>query len=164
MNQKQRNILLVTAATIALMIAFPPYAVTLQNSIVAKAGYGFIFDLPDHIASGHVFPSKVNIATLLAQVFGVLLVGGMVFWANATFIASSDNITRKGKSLNPSQQKANIEETEPQFDHIFENQITPRTSGWLRFFARMFDVWWETLLVNFILIYFLSQYSAGFVN
>jgi TPR repeat protein len=44
------------------------------------------------------------------------------------------------------------------------SQSISRTSGWLRFFARMFDVWWETLIVTYFLAFFLARYSTGFME
>lgn len=40
----------------------------------------------------------------------------------------------------------------------------PMTNRWARFFARIFDTWWETLLVVMVSAFFLSRYSAGFVG
>ena len=40
----------------------------------------------------------------------------------------------------------------------------PMTNRWARFFARIFDVWWETLLVVTVSAYFLGRYSAHFVE
>lgn len=40
----------------------------------------------------------------------------------------------------------------------------PFTNRWARFFARIFDVWWETLLVAMVSGYFLGRYSAHFVE
>lgn len=40
----------------------------------------------------------------------------------------------------------------------------PMASRWPRFFARIFDVWWEILLVSFALGAVLGRYSAGFVE
>lgn len=40
----------------------------------------------------------------------------------------------------------------------------PMAARWPRFFARMFDVWWEILLVAFALGAVLGRYSAGFVE
>jgi len=40
----------------------------------------------------------------------------------------------------------------------------PNANRWSRFFARTFDVWWETLLVAFVSSYLLSRYSASFVE
>lgn len=40
----------------------------------------------------------------------------------------------------------------------------PMASRWPRFFARIFDVWWEILLVSFALGALLGRYSAGFVE
>lgn len=40
----------------------------------------------------------------------------------------------------------------------------PLATRWPRFFARIFDVWWEILLVSFVLGATLGRYSAGFVE
>jgi serine/threonine protein kinase len=39
----------------------------------------------------------------------------------------------------------------------------PMANRWPRFFARIFDLWWEMVLVNFSLSFFLSMYSSGFL-
>lgn len=40
----------------------------------------------------------------------------------------------------------------------------PMATRWPRFFARIFDVWWEILLVSFVLGAVLGRYSASFVE
>jgi uncharacterized RDD family membrane protein YckC len=40
----------------------------------------------------------------------------------------------------------------------------PMAAPWPRFFARIFDVWWEILLISFPLGVVLGRYSAGFVE
>lgn len=40
----------------------------------------------------------------------------------------------------------------------------PLATRWPRFFARIFDVWWETLLVSIILAAVLGRYSPSFVE
>lgn len=40
----------------------------------------------------------------------------------------------------------------------------PLATSWPRFFARIFDVWWEILFVSFVLGTVLGRYSAGFVE
>lgn len=40
----------------------------------------------------------------------------------------------------------------------------PLATRWPRFFARIFDVWWEILFVSFVLGAVLGRYSAGFVE
>jgi uncharacterized RDD family membrane protein YckC len=40
----------------------------------------------------------------------------------------------------------------------------PMATRWPRFFARIFDVWWETMLVAFILGAVLGHYSASFIE
>ncbi|MEQ1486527.1 DnaJ domain-containing protein [Methyloglobulus sp.] len=43
-----------------------------------------------------------------------------------------------------------------------ENRSKLRTSGWLRFFARLFDVWWEAFTVTFFIVYILRLFLPGF--
>lgn len=40
----------------------------------------------------------------------------------------------------------------------------PLVNRWPRFFARIFDVWWEMLLVSFVLMVVLSWFYAGFLQ
>lgn len=40
----------------------------------------------------------------------------------------------------------------------------PLATRWPRFFARIFDMWWETLLIAIILVAVLGRYSASFVE
>lgn len=40
----------------------------------------------------------------------------------------------------------------------------PMANRWARFFARIFDLWWETILVVMVSAYVLSRYSANFVE
>lgn len=48
---------------------------------------------------------------------------------------------------------------------VSANPLTfPMATRWPRFFARIFDMWWETLLVAFFLGAVLGRYSAGFVE
>lgn len=45
------------------------------------------------------------------------------------------------------------------------NPLTfPMATRWPRFFARIFDMWWETLLVAFVLGAVLGRYSTSFVE
>ena len=81
MNPEQKWILLCTAGLIAIMMIFPPYTVVNARHVVIKAGYGFIFDLPPYVSGTSILPASVNIATLLAQIVGVLVVGGLVYFA-----------------------------------------------------------------------------------
>jgi uncharacterized RDD family membrane protein YckC len=43
-------------------------------------------------------------------------------------------------------------------------QDYPLAKRWPRFFARIFDIWWISLLFTFVGAFFLSRYSAGFVK
>jgi uncharacterized RDD family membrane protein YckC len=40
----------------------------------------------------------------------------------------------------------------------------PLATRWPRFFARIFDAWWEILLVSFVFVAVLGRYSASFVE
>ena len=40
----------------------------------------------------------------------------------------------------------------------------PLAKRWPRFFARIFDIWWISLLFTFVAAFILSMYSAGFVR
>lgn len=65
MNKTQRKILIVAAATILIMIMFPPF----ETSINFPMGYHFI--------AGEDY-GKVNIGLLLTQLAGVAIVGGIL--------------------------------------------------------------------------------------
>jgi hypothetical protein len=46
------------------------------------AWYGFLFDLPSYtMQSGSLIPASVNVKTLLVQIFGAVVVGGLAFLA-----------------------------------------------------------------------------------
>lgn len=81
-NETQRKILLAFAAVIVLMVAFPPYEVVNAHGFKTQAGYGFLFDLPKYGAldRGYVH-ARVDIQTLLVQIIGVVVVGGLAFLA-----------------------------------------------------------------------------------
>ncbi len=82
MNETQRKILLSTAAIVALMVMFPPYIVENYKGVAIMAGYGFLFDLPSKaLESGSSIPAVVNAKTLLVQIFGTVVVGGLAFFA-----------------------------------------------------------------------------------
>ena len=85
MNQKQKVVLICTAAAVVLMILFPPYVVMSSSQRVLKAGYGFLLDLPSYTLRNVVgrpsIPATVNVPTLGVQMFGVLIVGGLIFIA-----------------------------------------------------------------------------------
>lgn len=82
MNETQRKILIATAVVVALMVIFPPYIVENFRGALIMAGYGFLFDLPSHtFQSGSSIPSVVNVKTLLVQIFGAVVVGGLAFLA-----------------------------------------------------------------------------------
>lgn len=69
-------VLVVAAIVVAAMILFPPYMVT-YNGAVVDSGYAPIFDLP---VFRDRLPAQVNAATLGAQVFGTLVVAGLLYF------------------------------------------------------------------------------------
>jgi hypothetical protein len=81
MNQKQRKVLFIISALIILMFLFPPYVIRGGESgnLVYKSGYGCVFDLPQ--GGDYRFAATVNVSFLLAQIFGVLVVGGIFGFA-----------------------------------------------------------------------------------
>ncbi len=82
MNETQRKILLATAGVVALMVIFPPYITENYKGVPIMAGYGFLFDLPSYVSqSGSSIPASVNVKTLLVQIFGAVVVGGLAFLA-----------------------------------------------------------------------------------
>lgn len=86
MNRKQKTVLLCTAAIIAIMVLFPPYVVKNYRGVVIRSGYGFLFDLPPYIqetsyVENPAIPATLNIPTLLIEVMGALIVGGLIHFA-----------------------------------------------------------------------------------
>ena len=81
MNRKQRKVFFVMAALIILMFLFPPYVIRGGESgnLVFKSGYGCILALPH--GGDYRFAATVNVSLLLAQIFGVLVVGGIIWFA-----------------------------------------------------------------------------------
>ncbi|CAN5403852.1 hypothetical protein BH11PLA2_BH11PLA2_27830 [soil metagenome] len=78
MNKLQRNILICTAAIVALLVLFPPYVVIYER-ITVKSGYGFVFYLPPIVLpSGRVIPAAVEVTTLFALITGAVIVGGLL--------------------------------------------------------------------------------------
>jgi hypothetical protein len=61
------------------MFLFPPYVIRGGESgnLVFKSGYGCVIDLPQ--SGDYRFAATVNVSLILAQIFGVLVVGG-IFW------------------------------------------------------------------------------------
>jgi hypothetical protein len=75
MNKKQRWVLFVCAAVIVLMLLFPPFHRHSELSgTVKNMGYAFLFDVPEDRPT-------VNVGTLLVQWVGVILVGGILWFA-----------------------------------------------------------------------------------
>ncbi len=80
MNETQRRVLLAAAIVVALMVLFPPYIVENYRGVPLMAGYAPLFDLPSYaVSSGGSIPAKVNAMTLLLQIIGAVVVGGLAF-------------------------------------------------------------------------------------
>ena len=80
MNEKQKNALIVVAVIIAGMLLYPPFHRVYLNGKITGRRYDWLFD---PLWSG----ATVDIATLLVQWVGVLIVGGIVF-----FILKDDEV------------------------------------------------------------------------
>jgi hypothetical protein len=75
MNDRQRKTLIAVGAIVLGMLLFPPYRVYgggSHSNTVIKTGYAFIFELPAR--------ATVDVATLLVQWVGVLIVGAIAFF------------------------------------------------------------------------------------
>lgn len=105
--------------------------------------------------------------------------GGLVFWANSTEAVLMGKTKRQNKSrstqvLDAKEEQQGEKQPFQDFDELAGQQynqrqekydnLKSRTSGWLRLFARLFDVWWELLLVSYFLAFVLFRYSTGFVD
>ncbi len=72
MNRRQKQILIVVAAVIGLMLLFPPYEIWSPFRHFVDTGFAWLFGLPQD--------ARVNTGQLLVQWLGVLLVGGVLFF------------------------------------------------------------------------------------
>ncbi len=81
MNKKQKITLLSTAVIIAIMLVFPPYEVLNYNKVIIKSGYAFILNLPPYICPDDIVYASIKCSTLLTQIIGVLIIGGLIYFA-----------------------------------------------------------------------------------
>lgn len=82
MNALQRKVLVGTAVVVAAMVLFPPYQITNYQGATIRAGYAFLFDLPEYVSSmGGKIASSVNAETLLLQIFGAIVASVLIFLA-----------------------------------------------------------------------------------
>jgi hypothetical protein len=75
MNETQRKVLIGVGATVLAMLIYPPYRIFSyggNSNAVIESGYAFLFELPNR--------ATVDVATLLAQWLGVLIVGAIAFF------------------------------------------------------------------------------------
>ncbi len=73
-------VLYIMAVLVFIMVLYPPYVVEFNN-VILDTGYGYIFDMPQYVTGRIEVPSKVNVPNLAVQVIGVLIVGGLVYFA-----------------------------------------------------------------------------------
>lgn len=74
MNEVQRKVLIAVGAIVLAMLLYPPYQIHgfgLNSGAIIASGYALLFDLPTR--------ATVDVSTLIAQWFGVLIVGGIAF-------------------------------------------------------------------------------------
>ena len=69
MNDMQRKTLIAVAVVVLGMLLYPPYQGAGYSS--SLTGYSWLFSLP--------YKATVDVATLLTQWVGVLIVGGIAF-------------------------------------------------------------------------------------
>ena len=83
MNKKQKTVLIVVAVVVIAMLIFPPFQGKLPTGAVQSFGYSLIFDAPtlEFYRGGRVeLTGTVDIALLLTQWLGVLIVGAIAFF------------------------------------------------------------------------------------
>ena len=84
MNRRQRIVLFIMAGSIILTFLFPPCLIYTRSGHRVASGYGFILDLPESYSGrgGLIYVvSTVNVPLLLAQIIGILVVGGIIWIA-----------------------------------------------------------------------------------
>ncbi len=143
MNQRQRIILIVCAALIAMMLIYPPFQTMGRGS-----GYSWIFSPPYPIAT-------VNAGQLLVQWVAVLLVGGIMFLlSNGSEPRIDADLTSTGNAAPPSPSKF----------YASDAAIALSIAGpWRRFCARLIDLWVITFPVALCVALVLGSIVPSFV-
>jgi uncharacterized RDD family membrane protein YckC len=77
---------------------------------------------------------------------------GMEVWTPLNLVPELDGLRAMVPPPIPRQDKAKLA-----LDY-------PVAGAWRRFWARLFDVWWESMLVGWCSAYVLGRYSAGFLH
>lgn len=72
MNEMQRKVLIAVATVVLGMLLYPPFQLTGYGGRVAGAGYSWLFEPPGR--------ATVDVAMLVVQWLGVLIVGGIAFF------------------------------------------------------------------------------------
>jgi uncharacterized RDD family membrane protein YckC len=143
MNQRQRGILIVCAALIAMMLIYPPFQIMGRGR-----GYSWIFLPPNDVA-------MINASQLLVQWIAVILIGGILF------LLANGSKTRVDSDLSAVARVASSEL--PKLSELDEAIALPIAGPWRRFFARFIDLWVITLPVTFGVALLLGATVHGFV-
>lgn len=74
MNNMQKKVLIAVATVVLGMLLYPPYRIFGSGSYssIMETGYTWLFSLP--------YIAIVDVATLVVQWIGVLIVGGIAFF------------------------------------------------------------------------------------
>jgi hypothetical protein len=75
-GSSERLLLIAIATILMIMLAYPPFQLIMHNGVIINMGYDWIFDPPNR---GSIVAS-VNLAMLLVQWIGILLVGSIVYF------------------------------------------------------------------------------------
>lgn len=72
MNETQKKVLIAVAAIVLGMLLYPPFYRKLSEGRIFGAGYSWLFEPPIN--------ATLDVATLITQWLGVLIVGGIAFF------------------------------------------------------------------------------------
>ena len=160
MNAKQKIILLITAAVILLMFAFPPFHVVHPQVGERNMGYGFILNPPEFYSTG--IGATVNSGMLLVQWVGVLILGGLAFFLLKGKVKALSEVVNP-----PAGQIISFSESKEE-KKVFFGGIYPFLGGihhpWRRFFARFVDVSFFSIVLAFVVGALFPESVEGFVK
>ena len=99
MNSRQRSVVSIAAAAIALMLLYPPFRFVARNGVEYNLGYSWIF-APPPISSSNATLGSVNLWLLLAQWAAVILIAGALLFVlkDSTSKGNSDPLPPSDKS------------------------------------------------------------------
>jgi uncharacterized RDD family membrane protein YckC len=162
MNNKQRIAIAVGAVIILLMLIFPPFHVEIYanaTKVTLNKGYAFLFDPPKH----GIITTSVDVALLLAQWVGTLLLTGFAF-----FILKIPDKPVKNHPIVDSAPSSMVESPKPESSSLVESPnlempidqsksfLGGKYHPWRRFFARMVDLYTTGLF-----LVLLAAYTVG---